>query len=198
MYPTMHRRGSFALLSLIFILGACAPTRPAPVSFEPRPLGADLPNLPAEETPPRFSEPAGDLSLRDALVLAMLHHPGLKSVSWEIRVRESEAVQAGMRPNPQMVGEIENVAGSGVYSGIQSSESTILLSQLVELGGKRGRRLQAAQLERDLSAWDFETRRIDVLTQTAQAYFGVLAAQDRLDLAVRQLVGVGEMVGDEF
>ena len=40
-----------------------------------------------------------------------------------------------------------------------------------------------AAFERDLAGWDYETVRLDVLTETAQAFTGVLAAQERLALA---------------
>jgi cobalt-zinc-cadmium efflux system outer membrane protein len=86
-------------------------------------------------------------------------------------------------PNPELDAELENFAGTGAVSGFGSSETTIALSQLVELGGKRSDRLQLASLERDLGAWDYEERRIDVLTETTAAFIAVLAAQDQLALA---------------
>jgi cobalt-zinc-cadmium efflux system outer membrane protein len=52
--------------------------------------------------------------------------------------------------------EVENFAGSGEFQGFQSAEITIHLSQLIELAGKRGKRVRVAALERDLTAWDYE------------------------------------------
>jgi len=140
-----------------------------------------------------FVEPTGSVTLRDALVAALTNNPELATYSWEIRAREAEALQAGLRPNPELAAEVENLAGSGDLSGLSGFETTIALSQLIELGGKRGKRLEVARLERDLAAWDYETARIDVLTETTKAFLEVLAAQEHLRLA-EELVTVAEEV----
>lgn len=149
---------------------------------EPRPLGRELP-VAAPETPisePTAATATGELTLRQALALALLHNPDLAAFSWEVRVKEAEALQAGLLPNPELGIEMENFAGDDAFSGTDAAETTVTLSQLVELGGKRGKRRAAASLEANLAGWDFETRRLDVLTATAKSFVAVLAAQERL------------------
>jgi len=147
---------------------------------EPRPLGRELPTFQVATEPPKLQAPAGELTLRQALALALLHNPELAAFSWEVRSREAEALQTGLLPNPELGIEMENFAGGGEFSGTDSAETTVTLSQLIELGGKRGKRRAASALEADLAGWDFETRRLDVLTATAKAFVAVLAAQERL------------------
>lgn len=132
---------------------------------------------------PAFEKPAGDLSLQDALRLALLHNSELLVYSWEIRAREAEALQAGLRPNPELDAELENFGGTGVASGFEGIETTLALSQLVELGGKRSKRLAVARFDRDLTAWDYETARIDVLTETTKRFVALAAAQEQLSVA---------------
>ncbi len=79
--------------------------------------------------------------------------------------------------------EGENFAGSGSFGGYNAAESTLFLGQLVELGGKRAKRRRVAELEGELSGWDYEAARLDVLTETTQRFLSVLAAQMRLELA---------------
>ena len=55
--------------------------------------------------------------------------------------------QARLRPNPEIAFEAENIAGSGAFSGLQATEYTLSLSQRLELGGKQGARVRAAQAE---------------------------------------------------
>ena len=43
--------------------------------------------------------------------------------------------QARLRPNPELSFEAENVAGTGAFSGLQSSEYTLGFAQQIELGG---------------------------------------------------------------
>src|SRR5262249_60376924 len=89
--------------------------------------------------------------------------------------------------------EVENVAGTGALRGGRSAETTLRLSQMIELGGKRARRLRVAALERDLAAWDYETKRVEVLTAVAQAFVDVLRAQERR-AAEADLVRLAEQV----
>lgn len=79
----------------------------------------------------------------------------------------------------------------GEFSGTDAAETTITLSQLVELGGKRGKRRATAALGASLAGWDFETRRLDVLTATSKAFIAVLAAQERLSQTI-ELAGLAE------
>lgn len=163
---------------------------------EPRPLGAGYPTVvapddPGEESPAVPKEPAGDITLRDALGLALLGSPGLAGFAREIRAREAETLQADRAPLPGLGLELENVAGSGELSGFGGSETTVFLSQVIELGGKRGARRDAARFEQQLSAWDFEAARLDVLTEVTRAFASVLAAQDRVANS-GDLVGVAE------
>ncbi|MEQ8737202.1 MAG: TolC family protein, partial [Hoeflea sp.] len=51
--------------------------------------------------------------------------------------RAAEARQASFLPNPELGLEVENVFGSGPYSGVDEADITLGVSQLIETGGKR-------------------------------------------------------------
>ncbi len=164
-------------------------------------LGRAYPSFAAPADPmvgvervPGESDPSGALRLRDALAAAMLRNPLLASFSWEVRAREARSLQAGLLPNPTAGAEVENVGGSGDRQGFESTETTVRLAQLVELGGKRARRRRLALVERDLAGWDYEAARLDVLTRTTKAFVAVLAAQERLALAERLRRVAGDSV----
>ncbi len=78
---------------------------------------------------------------------------------------------------------METFAGQGEFRGFNAAETTIQLSQLIELGGKRGKRRAAATLDAELAGWDYENTRLDVFTGTTQGFVQILAAQKRLALA---------------
>jgi cobalt-zinc-cadmium efflux system outer membrane protein len=130
--------------------------------------------------PPAIKAPAGVLRLPQAQALALMQNPDLAAFAWEVRAGEARTLQAGLPPNPEMGVEVENVAGSGDFQGVDGAEVTVGLSQVIELAGKRRKRTHVAALERDLAAWDYETARLDVLTQVAQAFADVLRVQERL------------------
>ena len=122
------------------------------------------------------------ITLEQVLSRVLIHNPELKVFSLEQRAREAMILQSGLIPNPRLAVEVENFAGSGSFNGFDQSETTIRLSQLVELGGKRAARIAASSRSRDLSNWDYETKRIDVLTQTSKAFTDLLRAQKLVDL----------------
>lgn len=170
---------------------------PRPVSLPPRrPLGRDI-EAPAPTSPGPTSpdtpapRPTETLTLRDALALALLGNPSLAAASWDIRAAEARTLQAGLRPNPELEAEVEEVAGEGARSGVDAAEAGLVLSQAIELGGKRPKRVRVAELEGELAGWDYEAQRLAVLTDAAKAFVEVLAAQERAALA-EQLARLAE------
>jgi cobalt-zinc-cadmium efflux system outer membrane protein len=143
--------------------------------------------------PSKFEEPAGVITLSQALSVALAKSPELEAFSWDVRAAEARALQAGLLPNPELEVEAGEFGGSGPLRDDEAVEATVSLAQLVELGGKRGARMNLAGFERDLAGWDYEAARLDVLTATTRAFVGLLAAQRRRDLA-EESVGLATAV----
>ena len=134
-----------------------------------------------------LSEPTGELSLRRALSLALAKSPELASFAWGVREAEAEQLQAALFPNPELETEFENFGGSGEFRGDRSLETTIALSQLIELGGKRAKRMKLAQADSRLAGWQYETKRLSVLTGVTRRFIAALAMQKKLELADEDL-----------
>lgn len=180
------------LLAPVLALSACATGQKQAGRMlpEPLPLGSEFK---AYHAPPKLTagaeggadmeEPAGTLTLRQALSLSLMKNPLLAAFSWEMRAREAARLQASFLPNPDLDVEMENLEGTSGMKGTDAMETTIQLSQLVELGGKRAKRERVAALERDLAGWDYETRRLDIFTGATIAFINVLSSQEHLALA---------------
>jgi cobalt-zinc-cadmium efflux system outer membrane protein len=133
-------------------------------------------------------EPRGSgLTLGDALALALKGSPNLASFSWETRAREAGALQAGLLPNPVFTADVENIGGSGLAGGLRSAETTLLLSQLVELGGKRAKRRSVGEHEVRIAEWEYEAARLEVIAETTAAFVDAVARQDAIGLAEQQI-----------
>ena len=180
-----RRRRLATLLALCLYGVAC--TTPLPPLPEARPLGRGLDPASAagfDRTPAgEFQEPEGTLTLPVVLSAALRNSPRLEAFDWQVRADEARALQAGLLPNPSLAIEGENFAGGGDFTGYDVAETTLFLGQLVELGGKRAARRRMALLERELSGWDYEAARLDVLTETTQLFVAALGARRRLELA---------------
>ncbi|MHC4640366.1 MAG: TolC family protein [Planctomycetota bacterium] len=142
---------------------------------------SEFPDAQQQETS-QISEPNGVLTLSQALALALMKNPELKAFSLQIRVSQARELQAGLWPNPALDVEVEEVGGTGQRSGFDAAETTIQLSQLIELGDKRTKRRKLASLEKELAGSDYEAKRLDVFTEVTISFIEVLAAQHRLGL----------------
>jgi cobalt-zinc-cadmium efflux system outer membrane protein len=168
---------------------------------QPQSLGQDFSTFQPPEKPmetadiPEIVEPTGAITLRKALALALMNNPELKAYSWDIRISQARELQAGLWPNPEFGVEVEDVGGSGELSGFDAAETTIQLSQLIELGGKSDKRVKVASLEKELAGLDYEAKRLDVFTEVTTSFIEVLTAQQRLELT-KELLQLSEELVD--
>jgi cobalt-zinc-cadmium efflux system outer membrane protein len=126
-----------------------------------------------------------NVTLADALRAAAEHNPALRAAELDVLAVEQRSRQAGARPNPELTLELENFAGSGDFSGADSLESTLALSQLVELGGKRGSRIDAADGELEVARVEQAIRRLDLQAEVTRRFVRLVADQEQLALARR-------------
>ncbi|MFC1675515.1 TolC family protein [Planctomycetota bacterium] len=168
---------------------------------QPQLLGQEFsifqpPVKPMEATEvPGIVEPTGVITLRKALALALMHNPELKAFSWDIRISEARQLQASLWTNPELEVEVEEVGGPGDRSGFDAAETTIALSQLIEMGNKVKKRVKVASLEKELAGLDYEAKRMDVFTEVTKAFIEVLAAQQRFKLT-KELLQLSEELVD--
>lgn len=125
----------------------------------------------------------GSLTLRQALAFTLQRNPELAAFSWDVRSADARLLQARLWPNPEANTQTEDIAGTKQSSGLSRSQTTLQLSQLIELGGKRNARVREATVSRELSRLDYQSKRLDVLRKTTQAFVEVLSGQERVRLA---------------
>lgn len=101
---------------------------------------------------------------------------------------ESEAAaalvdQARLRPNPEVSFEVENLAGSGAFSGLQATEYTLSVGQRLELGGKRSARVGAAEAQAELASLRADLTTVELGQLVRERYLTAVAAAARVELA---------------
>ncbi|EGF31635.1 Heavy metal RND efflux outer membrane protein, CzcC family [Oxalobacteraceae bacterium IMCC9480] len=122
------------------------------------------------------AEPDGILSLQAALALAMSSNVELSAARYEVEAIGASVLQAGARPNPEVAIGMEDTRK-------ETRETTIQLSQAIELGGKRQARVQAAERGRDTANADLKLKQAEIRATTITYYFDVLSAQERVLLS---------------
>jgi cobalt-zinc-cadmium efflux system outer membrane protein len=135
-----------------------------------------------------FSVTAQELAINTALERTLTSSPQLQLYPYQLRIDEAKTLQAGLKPNPELGVSVENVLGNSSLSGVKSAELTLTLSQLVELGDKRQRRLESASLGKALTQAQYELDRVDVLAKTMTDYLDVLELQTVRSWTAERLV----------
>lgn len=133
------------------------------------------------------------LTLERALAFANAASPATEAGSAAVRAAGAARIVAGLRPNPSITVETENVAGSGPYRGMRSSETTAGLALPIELGGKRSARIAVADAQGQRARVEAEVLAADTALGVRQAYIEALAAERRLR-AMRDQAGLADEV----
>lgn len=126
---------------------------------------------------------AEPVTLAAALAQGAEQSPRVAAAKAKADAAEARARQAGASPNPELSLEVENFAGTGVFQGLRSTETTLALSQRIELGGKRSARVAVASSERDFAFLSFRAAEADLVRDIRIAHAELRAAEDRAVLA---------------
>lgn len=131
---------------------------------------------------PAAAQVAPPLTLERAIELALRQNPELAAAAMEEQAAEAAVRQAGVLPNPELGLSAENLGNRRLRD--EGDRTTSLeLSQLLELGGKRAARVRQAESARDVTAWEARAKRAGVVARVKQAFFDLLAWRERLALA---------------
>lgn len=122
---------------------------------------------------------------------ALLERIGLVPTSLEadalLDAAEARVRQARVRPNPELGLEAENAFGSGPFSGYDNAETTLSLTQDLELWGRRGARVAVAQADAGTAGLRRDLATVEAGGRLALVYAEAEAAQRRYLLAEEAL-----------
>lgn len=175
---------------VLLILGLSSPALSlrfdAGASEQPTDMNQAAPNA-AQSLPNQETVAVAALSHQQALELTLRHNPALSAAQAELKAREQEQALAALAPSPEISFELDNLTGSGAFSGGQSLETTLRVSRLLELGGKRALREALGSLEAEAGRYQYEVEHARALAQVGERFAAVLASTRSLELAGEQL-----------
>jgi len=129
------------------------------------------------------SAESGVLTLDDAISRAIAENPALRGSEYLLLASRAREARVAQSPPLSVGAEFEDFAGSGDLSGVDSLQTTLRLSGVLELGGKRVARGEMAQRETEVVSIDQTTERLDLLAQVAERFAQVAARQEQLVVA---------------
>ena len=143
-------------------------------------LRAGLISILALLTSPLFAATAQMLTVDQALETAFANNPDLAAAQWETGIAQGERQQAGLIPNPEVSWEAEDTRRN-------SRTTTVMINQPIELGGKRGARIEVASRAQDAAGIELERKRNVLRADVIQAFYSSSTAQQRLLLSRQSL-----------
>ena len=152
--------------------------------------GLFLPATFAGDTSPTSAEPSLVLRLADASAQALEKNPQLIAHRAIADGQRGAVDQAGILPNPTLSWGRQNL-NNDALTGTDGEADTLALSQLIELGGKRGDRIALAQSQLQQRELDWQQARAELLAEVRSRYADAQVAQARVAL-MAELVQISE------
>jgi outer membrane protein, heavy metal efflux system len=131
--------------------------------------------------------PSGEVARQGAVLsglleIAQARAPGVRTAELRLAAARGDRRQAGAHPNPELSADLENVAGTGAYRGTRSFETTIGVTQLLEVNGARTARISGATAAVTVAERELEIARLDAVRDTIIAYAAFVAAARNVEV----------------
>src|SRR4051794_16669475 len=123
------------------------------------------------------------LALPAALKQALARQPELQAFAFELRAQDARVGEAGLGPITTADVLIEDAAGTGERRGLESAQTTLSLSRVIELGGKREGRVAAAEATRSRLQTEQAARQLDIAADVARRFVESLHETESLRIA---------------
>jgi cobalt-zinc-cadmium efflux system outer membrane protein len=125
------------------------------------------------------------LTLTEAIERTLARNPELKVYAPRLRAAQQNESTAGLRPPIELQTEVTDVFGTGRASSFDTAETTVAFSQVVELGNKRGLRVDAATASTRLIDAERAVAELDVLAEVTRRFIHVASDQEHLAVTER-------------
>ena len=132
---------------------------------------------------PALTADAAPYTLEQAVAAAGGSAPAVQAAQAGVEAAQAGRRVASLRPNPTIQTQVENIAGSGAYSGVRNAESTVSVAIPIELGGKRSARIAVADAQTDRALLVSAITEADIRLQVTQLYVEAVAAERRVQTA---------------
>jgi len=143
-------------------------------------------SLYAEENKISQVNQGSTLTLFDAIQRTFDQHPDLQSFQHRIKAQQGRVIQANLSPKPEVELTLEDALGSGNFGGLDSAQTTLSVSWVLDQGLKE-KRSELASRGTGLIESERAIKQLDTATQTARYYLMALSFQERQVIAKRSI-----------
>jgi cobalt-zinc-cadmium efflux system outer membrane protein len=122
------------------------------------------------------------LSLDDAITKTITRNPQLQAFGFAMRAQDGRILQAGLKPKPTLIVEVEDALGTGAAQGLSQANATVSIAWILE-GELRQQRIDVAITGSQVLASQAQIMRLDAAAQTARYYTLALEQQLHREIA---------------
>lgn len=143
-----------------------------------------------------LSHSAEPLTLAAAVDRTLRSNPDLAALPARQREQNARIELAGLRPPLAFDAQIENMLGSGGYRDLDGAETSLSLSQVIELGDQRRKRLAAARGTMDALELAQTVAQLDAVAETTRRYIELASEEQQQILAMEWLAASQRKTND--
>ncbi len=130
---------------------------------------------------------AEPLRLEQAVARALASNPTVAAESAQLQAIQARAQREGLPTPYELGGDLDNIGGTGALSGVHAAETTLRVSRVIELGGKRAARQALGGAEIAQQQHQAGAIRLEIASRTTMRFIEVVADQRRLHDAVERV-----------
>ena len=145
------------------------------------------PALNTERASPRVNAFTA-LTLEDAVARTLKNNPQLYQYRFRQQSLVAQRETSSFSPALALGLEVENIGGSGEFNGVDSAETTLALSSVIELGAKARSRVAVVDARSDRLSFERQAATLDVLGELTALFIRTLSTQENIVLAKETVV----------
>jgi len=192
----MMTRNGINVISIISILALSSNSIIAQERSPEPPTQIDANSTAMLRVRPQTSAPAQRrmITIKDAVSIFMQQNLQLVAARYDIDTADAEKLTARLRPNPQLTLGLSGLPLN--LSGPFISEQTYSygISQTIELGGKRSKRIASADANSEVARGQFQMVVWQLTNDLKRKFYTVVLDQSLLDLAKQNQTTFAEIV----
>ncbi len=145
-------------------------------------INADIAAMPRvqQQTPPPAKRP---ITISDAVTIFLQQNLLLVAARYDIDTVDAEKLTARLHPNPEVSVGFSDIPLNFRQNFVKPQTFSYGISQTLELGGKRRKRIDAANVDSEVARAEFQIVVWQLTNDLKKKFYAVLLAQSLLNLA---------------
>ena len=150
----------------------------------------------AQQTPqtPAPAPAKRSVTLADAVEIFLRQNLQLLAARYDVETAEAEKLTARLRPNPQLTVGLSDLPVNLSGPFIKEQTYSYGISQTIELGGKRSKRIETAEANSELARGQFQMAVWQLTNDVKRKFYTVVLNQSLLNLARENEATFAEIV----